>query len=321
MHAMQREIILAPLRGVTGLSFRKAYCAHFSGLTRAVAPFIATVAGERVKPEVLRSIDPSVQPEGLPLIPQVIGKSPEQLRVMLREMQALGYHDVDLNAGCPWPFVAKKGRGSGLLKDETVLAEMLSAGCEVLGPGHFSLKVRLGLTDKQLLLDRLPVILQFPLRELCVHPRTARQMYDGEADADAFARVAERVAGSAIPLVYNGDIRTPADFERLSARFPQITRWMIGRGVVANPFLAESICEGRDTRDLVRFKAWHADLVAAYAEGSSGDHALLGHLKEQWSYLSTGFDNGSRLWDALKITRTRAEFERVLQLMPLRFRP
>lgn len=316
---MENDIILAPLRGVTGLSFRKAYCAHFRGLTRAVAPFIATVAGDRVKPEVLRSIDPTVQPAGLPLIPQVIGKSPEQLRVMLREMQALGYQDVDLNAGCPWPFVAKKGRGSGLLKDETVLDEMLAVGCEVLGPGHFSIKVRLGLTDKELLLKRLPTILKYPLRELCVHPRTAKQMYEGSADVDAFARVAEAV--KAIPLVYNGDIRTLADYKRLTNRFPQITRWMIGRGVVANPFLAESICEGRDTRDLGRFKAWHRDLVEAYAESSSGDHALLGHLKEQWSYLSTGFENGTRLWDALKITRTRAEFERVLSLMPLKFIP
>lgn len=316
---MKNDIILAPLRGVTGLSFRKAYCAHFRGLTRAVAPFIATVAGDRVKPEVLRSIDPTVQPAGLPLIPQVIGKSPEQLRVMLREMQALGYQDVDLNAGCPWPFVAKKGRGSGLLKDEAVLDEMLAVGCEVLGPGHFSIKVRLGLTDKELLLTRLPTILKYPLRELCVHPRTAKQMYEGSADIDAFARVAEAV--KEVPLVYNGDIRTLADYERLTSRFPQITRWMIGRGVVANPFLAESICEGRDTRDLGRFKAWHQDLVEAYAEGSSGDHALLGHLKEQWSYLSTGFENGTRLWDALKITRTRAEFERVLSLMPLKFIP
>ena len=92
------ELILAPLRGVTGLRFRQAFQAHLSGLDRAVAPFIATVQGPRVKPEILRGIDPTVQPDGLPLIPQVIGKDPAQLRVMLRAMKALGYADVDLNA-------------------------------------------------------------------------------------------------------------------------------------------------------------------------------------------------------------------------------
>ena len=310
------ELILAPLRGVTGLRFRQAFVAHLRGLDRAVAPFIATVQGPRVKPEILRGIDPAAQPAGLPLIPQVIGKDPAQLRVMLGAMRALGYADVDLNAGCPWPFVAKKGRGAGLLRDEAALGAMLEAGCDALGPGHFSLKVRLGLDDATLLPKRLPLIQSFPLRELCVHPRTARQMYEGTVDLEAFARVAEACR---LPLVYNGDIRTLGDFLRLSARFPAVRRWMLGRGLVANPFLAESIRAGEDTRDLTRFRAWHADLIERYAADAPGDHALLGHLKELWAYLAPTFRDGQRLWDALKLTRTRAEFERVLALSPLRW--
>lgn len=310
------ELILAPLRGVTGLRFRQAFVAHMRGLDRAVAPFIATVQGPRVKPEILRGIDPAAQPAGLPLIPQVIGKDPAQLRVMLGAMRALGYADVDLNAGCPWPFVAKKGRGAGLLRDEAALGAMLEAGCDALGPGHFSLKVRLGLDDAALLPKRLPLIQSFPLRELCVHPRTARQMYEGTVDLEAFARVAEACR---LPLVYNGDIRTLGDFLRLSARFPAVRRWMLGRGLVANPFLAESIRAGEDTRDLARFQAWHANLLERYAADAPGDHALLGHLKELWAYLAPTFRDGQRLWDALKLTRTRAEFERVLALSPLRW--
>lgn len=310
------ELILAPLRGVTGLPFRQALCAHIGGVDRAVAPFVATVQGARVKPEILRWLDPAAQPAGLPLVPQVIGKDPGQFRVMLRAIQALGYADVDLNAGCPWPFVAKKGRGAGLLRDEAAIAAMLEAGCETLGPGHLSLKVRLGLDDATLLPKRLPLIQSFPLRELCVHPRTARQMYAGTVDLDAFARVAE---GCALPLVYNGDIRMPEDLRRLAERFPAVSRWMIGRGLVANPFLAESVQAGRDTRDLNRFHAWHETFVARTAAVSPGDHALLGHLKEAWGYLSASFADGRRLWDALKLTRTRAEFERVLSLTRLRW--
>ena len=314
MDAPALELILAPLRGVTGLRFRQAFQAHLTGLDRAVAPFIATVQGPRVKPEILRGVDPAAQPAGLPLIPQVIGKDPAQLRVMLRAMRALGYADVDLNAGCPWPFVAKKGRGAGLLRDEASLAAMLEAGCEELGPGHFSLKVRLGLDDATLLPRRLPLIQSFPLRELCVHPRTAKQMYEGTVDLEAFARVAEACR---LTLVYNGDIRTLEDFRRLSARFPGIRRWMLGRGLVANPFLAESIRADTDTRVLARFQAWHADLLGRYAADAPGDHALLGHLKELWAYLAPTFRDGRRLWDALKLTRTRAEFERVLALSRL----
>lgn len=314
---MNSTISLAPLRGVTGLRFRQAFQAHHSGLDLAVAPFIATVQGDRVKPEILRGIDPTVQPEGLPLIPQVIGKDPRQLRVMLQAMKALGYQQVDLNAGCPWPFVAKKGRGAGLLRDETVLAAMLEAGCEELGEGNFSIKVRLGIEEKTLLEKRLPLIQRFPLRELCVHPRTAKQMYEGTVDLDAFARVCEQ---GTLPLTYNGDIRTLEDYQRISARFPSVKRWMLGRGIVANPFLAESIRAGKDTRDMARFQQWHADILSRYAENAPGDHALLGHLKELWSYLAPTFKQGDQLWSSLKITRTREEFERVLRLIPLQWR-
>lgn len=310
-------ISLAPLRGVTGLRFRQAFQAHMSGLDLAVAPFIATVQGDRVKPEILRGIEPSVQPKGLPLIPQVIGKDARQLRVMLRAMKELGYTQVDLNSGCPWPFVAKKGRGAGLLRDEANLAAMLEAGCEELGEGNFSIKVRLGIEEKTLLAKRLPILLRYPLREICVHPRTAKQMYEGSVDLDAFERICEACT---LPLTYNGDIRTLEDYQMLSARFPTVSRWMIGRGIVANPFLAESIRVGKDTRDMVRFQAWHADILARYAENAPGDHALLGHLKELWSYLAPTFKQGDQLWNSLKITRTRDEFERVLRLIPLQWR-
>ncbi len=313
----EHTFILAPLRGVTDLAFRQAYCAHFGGLDLAVAPFIATVPGTRVKPELLRSILPERQPAGLPLIPQIIGKDPEQLRVMLRAMQTLGYADVDLNAGCPWPFVAKKGRGAGLLREGSTLEALLEVGCEVLGPGHFSLKVRLGLDTPDLLARRLPDICRYPLRELCVHPRTARQMYEGAVDLEAFARVAEACP---LPLVYNGDLRSLADFDRLTARFPRLSRWMIGRGLVANPFLVESLRAGRDTRDLARFHAWHQTLLEAIAADAPGEHALIGHLKELWSYLAPTFANGERLWNSLKLARTRAEFQSLLSLFPLRFR-
>ncbi len=309
------RITLAPLRGVTGLVFRQSFCRHMTGLDRAVAPFIATVAGDKVKPEILKGIDPSVQPEGLPLIPQVIGKDPHQLRVMLRAMKDLGYKDIDLNAGCPWPFVAKKGRGSGLLRNEEVLGEMLTVGCEELGAGHFSLKVRLGLTDSSLLPHRMNLINQFPLRELCIHPRTAAQMYEGSVDLEGFERC---FAMAKMPVVYNGDIKRMEDVLRLQRRFPQIKDWMLGRGIVADPFLAESIRAGKTTWTVERFMAWHQDILETYAASSAGDHALLGHLKELWSYVSTTLHQGQRIWDTLKLTRTRAEFERALKIYPLR---
>jgi tRNA-dihydrouridine synthase len=133
------DLCLAPLRGVTVRAFRNLLATWFAPPDRAVAPFIPTFAGAKVKPVLLQDVDPDFGQE-IPLVPQVIGKDPEQMRTLLRSFKALGYACADLNAGCPWPFVTKKGRGAGLLRDAAALARLL---------------IRRGLVTEAELLDEL----------------------------------------------------------------------------------------------------------------------------------------------------------------------
>lgn len=126
-------LTLAPLRGVTLRVFREVWARHFTGLDNAVSPFIPLVAGTRIKPGVLADIDPALA-QGLPVVPQVIGHDPAALRVMIATLRDRGYRRVDLNAGCPWPMVVRKGRGAGLMAREESFVRMLAAGCEAL-PG------------------------------------------------------------------------------------------------------------------------------------------------------------------------------------------
>lgn len=305
---MSDLLILAPLRGVTGLQFRTVFSRHFTGLDLAVAPFIATVAGERIKPAVLKEVDPALNtPNMMPVVPQVIGRDPAQLQVMLEALRALGYTRCDLNCGCPWPFVTKKGRGSGLPADEKKLEAMLQTGCELM-PDGFSVKIRLGLKTPDLLLARMPLLNAFPLYEVTIHPRTASQMYEGTVDLERFAQAAAQCRH---PVVYNGDIRTPADWQRLKQRFPEINRWMLGRGVAANPFLPEMIRSGEDTRTPERFRIWITDYFDLCHATSCGDAQVLGRMKELWSYLHTGLVQGERLWNAIKLCRTADEYRRI----------
>ncbi|MBM4131624.1 tRNA-dihydrouridine synthase family protein, partial [bacterium] len=69
--------MLAPLRGVTVRAFREVWARHFTGLNEAVSPFIPLVAGNRIKPGLLADVDPA-QPQGVPVIPQAIGRDPAQ---------------------------------------------------------------------------------------------------------------------------------------------------------------------------------------------------------------------------------------------------
>jgi len=299
---------LAPLRGVTVRVFRNSLAECFEVPDIAVSPFVSTVAGEKVKPGILSDINPAKE-QRIPLIPQVIGKDALQMRVMLRAFKELGYCCADLNAGCPWPFVMKKGRGCGLMQDAGNLARMIEIGCEEM-PGGFSVKLRLGIKTPDLLEQRMEVLNQFPLREVTIHARTARQMYEGVVCLDEFERVYKACEH---PVVYNGDIFSVQDFQYLKTRFPDVNRWMIGRGLSVDPFLMEAIRAGRPVeRDQERLKRFiDLSLESSIAE-LAGDNQVLGRVKELWSYLHTALTGGQRIWDSIKICRKVDEYRRVI---------
>ena len=300
---------LAPLRGVTGRVFRNALAACFTPPDLAVAPFSPTFAGEKVKPALLRDIDPAVE-QRLPVIPQVNGKDPEQMKTLLRAFRQLGYRQADLNAGCPWPFVTKKGRGSGLLADPDRLEELVAIGCEYF-PNNFSIKVRLGLKRPDELARIMTRLNSYPLREITIHPRTAKQMYEGEVDLDTFEKLLPLCAH---PVVYNGDICTVAQWERLKERFPSVTRWMIGRGLAKNPALLEEIAQGEALPyDAARLWRFADTIYEKNREELEGRASLLGRMKEFWSYLYQAFPHGEILWKQIRLCRTTDEYLFLIQ--------
>ena len=301
------KLALAPLRGVTHLTFRRCLQDHFGGFDYAVSPFLTTVAGTKIKATHLADILPEAN-RSLPLVPQIIGKNPAEFRTLLTAIRDLGYDRCDLNAGCPWPMIIKKGRGAGLLRDADSLRRMLDAGCEVMG-GGLSVKVRLGIDSPGLLLERLDVLNQYPLAELTIHARTARQRYEGQVDLEAFAGA---LASSKAPVVYNGDIRSVEDIAVLRGRFPSVRAWMIGRGAAVDPGLAARI-RGEATDGYAgRLRSFFADYDTRTRDELFGPASFLGRMKEFWSYFHAAFAQGEALWRELRMTRSYAEYDGVV---------
>jgi tRNA-dihydrouridine synthase len=130
-------------------------------------------------------------------------------------------------------------------------------------------------------------------------------------------------------VVYNGDIRTREDWLRLKARFPGVTRWMVGRGAAADPFLfgalkgeaRPEVARHHDAvrpeavrhRDPARLKGFLDDYLAASLEELYGPASVLGRMKELWSYLHQSFVQGERLWKAVRVCRTVEEYRRVAE--------
>lgn len=278
-------LLLAPLRGVTVRTFRAVFgeAIRAAGFTGMYAPFIPANAGFRFSKRLFADLLPETDAqggEGLELVPQVIGKDPMALRDWCKAVKDLGYTRADLNAGCPFPMIRRKGRGSGLLHTPDVLERMLETGCDEMGAGNFSLKTRLGIDRTNELLDLMPIINRYPLAVLTVHARTARQMYDGVTDRAAFDAV---VAAAKVPVMYNGDA-TVEDRHSGGAV-------MVGRRFI------RSLGNRADAREL----------LVRYQEASRlelcGPAPVLGRLKELLSYWCQE-PAWRRLWPAVKICRT-----------------
>ena len=304
------KLVLAPLRGVTLAPFRRLLFARFGGFDAALAPFAALGAGERVPRRIFADVEPA-ECGGVPTVPQVIGRDPASLRAAGAVLRDMGFARMDLNCGCPWKFVAKKGRGSGLPEDEAAFARMLEAGCDAM-PGGFSVKIRLGRRTPDTLAKRAELLNSFPLAALAVHPRTGEQMYDGRADEDAFAAVLPLLKA---PVVYNGDVRTPADALRIRARFPGLAGIMVGRGACENPALFAEIraaFEGRPAPfspdgKRARAAAFAEELSALYAARLCGPAPLAGRLKELWGWLHASFESGDAGLRRIQRARTPEE--------------
>ncbi|MBN2685723.1 MAG: tRNA-dihydrouridine synthase family protein [Pontiellaceae bacterium] len=301
-------LILAPMRGITTMHYRQAFVRHFRGLDIEMAPFIATVNAERVNPKLLKDVMPENN-SGLPLIPQLIGNDADDFVQMATALADLGYDEVNLNLGCPHKPIRKKRRGSGLLPHPDTVEMLLDQICD-RSPIKVSVKVRLGVVDKSELLKLVPVLNRFPLSEVIIHPRTAEQMYDGSVDLEAFA---EAYAVLTLPVCYNGDIDSLDFFQNVQKRFSSIHRFMLGRGLLAHPFLCEEIKAIDSSTDYIeRISAFHEDLVGRYESVLHGDYPVLGKMKEFWTYQSRHLSNGRKMFKKLKKAQRLATYKDIV---------
>jgi tRNA-dihydrouridine synthase len=290
-----------------------------------MAPFISTMSSRRLKPSRLKDVDPALN-TALPVIPQILGNNPDDFIYLGDYLFDMGYTQVNWNLGCPHSKIAKKLRGSGLLSHPDKIDDFLSRIIPAMKP-TLSVKIRLGRKSKEELGELIAMFNTHKLDEIILHPRTGEQMYTGSADIDAFERAMNACTH---PMVYNGDIVDKASWEKIRQRFPKISHFMIGRGILSNPFLPEQIkgvntdSQNNESQQRERLKTFHADLFNSYKQVFSGPGHLIGRMKGFWNYLGPSFENSKKpLKKLLKSNSEQDYSERVNEFweMNLKFCP
>lgn len=285
-------LIMAPLRGFTDFVFRNAFWRHFKGLDEAVAPFVTSTKGRRIKPSHLSDLDPDKN-RAMPVVPQILSNKSDEFICLAKSLFDMGYKEINWNLGCPYPMVAKKMRGSGLLPHPETVDRLLAEIVDGI-PCCLSIKTRLGRFSAAEMQPLIPVFNRYPLGRVIIHPRVGEQMYAGRVDLDAFHACLSKIIH---PVVFNGDINDIETFLHLKEQFPGAAGWMLGRGLIANPYLPEEI-KGMSFSDglrKTRFSHFHDELVDSYCRLFSGPGHVLDRMKGFWRYFADGFSDGQRI--------------------------
>lgn len=289
MHTENKlPIHFAPLQGFTDAPYRNAHQTIFGGITTYYTPFVRLEKGDNFRMREIREITLENNTVSH-LIPQLIASVPEEFEKIAALFEEKGHTQADINMGCPFPMLARRHKGSGILPYPEEVKAVLD--CIAKFPNiKFSLKMRLGWDSAQECMDLLPLLNELPLQHITLHARLGKQQYNGETDWDAFEAFYKACKH---PVIYNGDITTIEELNQLSARFPNLAGVMIGRGLLGNPALAMEYTQGvsltkQELYDKIR--VLHLSLLSHYEAHLEGDAQLLCKMKTLWEYLLPDMD-------------------------------
>lgn len=282
------KIFAAPLQGYTEAPFRHFHTGVYGTCGGAAdvyyTPFVRVEHGEPRSRDLRDTRSPLNANHTV--VPQIIARDAAEFSMLTDLLIADGHPTIDLNMGCSFPPQVRKGRGAGLIPrhDELLtIAYMMHDKAE--RGTQFTIKMRLGIDSPDEWMDSIDVINSMPLTHVTVHPRVARQQYGGSLYLNEFSSLLDRLRH---PVVFNGDLRTPADIEAVSQRFPTIKAVMTGRGLLARPSLIAEWREGRtwDRDKRIRhLLALHDGIRQHYESTLCGETQILSKLKPFWDYL------------------------------------
>lgn len=299
-------IVLAPMEDVTNAAYR-AIAKRIGGPGLMVTEFISAMA---VRYAPSRSVPKMrVLDEERPLAVQIFGSDPQVMAETARIAEAMGADIVDINMGCWVPKVCRQGSGAALLKDpDQALAVVEAVVAAVQVP--VTVKVRAGWDHAHLASVSLaPLFERAGARAITLHARTARQGFTGRAD---WSLIGEMRRAVAIPVIGNGDIRTPLDAQRMFDE-TGCDGVMIGRAAIANPWFLAQVRDQlagtspRPDPDFEERRVVAMEHLERHIEQLGNEERAVRSLRAQLPGYFRGFEGAARLRERISRACTVAD--------------
>jgi len=260
-YELASPFVLAPMSGVTDAPFRRL-CRRFgAGMTTSEMTTADTSLWRTAKSQ--RRLDLDLDAE--PIAVQIAGSEPEQLAAAAQACVERGAQIIDINMGCPAKKVCRRLAGSALLKNEKLVADILTTVVAAVDV-PVTLKIRTGWDPAHRNADVVARIAeQSGIQALAIHGRPRACRYRGHAEYETIARIKDAIS---IPVIANGDITTPEKSLEV-LRLTNADGLMIGRGAQGRPWIFQELMH-----------ALRNDTVFSTLAKKELRDIMLGHLKD-----------------------------------------
>lgn len=290
------KFYMAPLQSYTTCFYRLAHAQTYGAMQKYITPFFEDT-GKGLNEIKLEPELNAIYNSELNIVPQVACNNGDFLNDFATKVEKMGFSEINLNMGCPFPMLVKRQKGGGLLAHPDMIQHMLDHFFNSNTSLKLSIKMRLGVDSFDEGQQIIKLLNNYPLEEIIIHPRLVIDKYNGHPNWQQF-KIAEQ--NSHHPIVANGDINNEDDFNHLTQHFPHIKSIMLGRGLLTNPNLTNRLQDNQLNNNERSIHKLHTNYYRIITNHFKDWNQAFNYLQTFWHYPLNASSDQKRLLRKLK---------------------